>query len=103
MYLNPKYYKNPHEFNPDRFIGIEPQKNTLLMFGGGMRMCPGKKFALTEIRCLITLIFRSLDVSLVDANASVKLISTFMSACAELMVKINQREEQVASLFKLGG
>ncbi|RIA90006.1 cytochrome P450 [Glomus cerebriforme] len=95
IHLNPNYYKNPHEFNPDRFMGDKPQKNTFLMFGGGMRTCPGKKFALTEVKCLITLIFRSLDVSLVDKNAPVKLMNAFTTSCTELMVKINQREVQI--------
>ena len=95
IHLNSNYWENPHEFNPDRFMGVEPQKNTFLMFGGGMRACPGKKFALTEVKCLITLMFRSLNVSLVDVNAPVKLKKNFMTTCAELKVKVKQREVQV--------
>jgi len=95
IHLNSTYWKDPYKFNPDRFMEAEPQKNTFLMFGGGMRICPGKKFALVEVKCLIALISRTLDISLVDKDAPLKVKNLFVTSCAELMVRIKQREVQV--------
>ncbi|CAI2169530.1 7551_t:CDS:1 [Funneliformis geosporum] len=91
IHLNPDHWKDPYEFNPDRFIGTEPQKNTFLMFGGGVRICPGRKLALVELRCLIALIYRNLDISLVDMNAPLKLKHTIVNTCTELQIRVKQK------------
>src|SRR6266498_2577961 len=79
IHHNPIYWKDYHKFNPDRFMEADPQKNTFLMFGGGSRICPGRKLALVEIKCLITLIYRNLDITLVDMNAPLKLNFNFFT------------------------
>ncbi|CAG8601441.1 5004_t:CDS:1 [Funneliformis caledonium] len=93
IHLNPVHWKDPYEFNPDRFIGTEPQKNTFLMFGGGVRLCPGRKLAIVEMKCLIALIYRNLDITLVDMNAPLKLKHTIVNACIELQIRVNQRSK----------
>ncbi|CAG8757891.1 13430_t:CDS:1, partial [Acaulospora colombiana] len=43
IHLNDNYWKGPENFNADRFINIDVQKqqqNNLIMWGGGLRMCP---------------------------------------------------------------
>ncbi|CAI2169968.1 19649_t:CDS:1 [Funneliformis geosporum] len=91
IHFNSDHWKNPHEFNPDRFIGTDPQKNTFLMFGGGVRVCPGRKLALVEMKCLISLIYRNLDITLVDMNAPLKLKYTMVNTCTELPIRVKQR------------
>ena len=92
IHHNPIYWKDSHKFNPDRFMEAEPQKNTFLMFGGGSRICPGRKLAFIEMKCLITLIYRNLDITLVDMNAPLKLKDTIVNICTELKVRVKQRE-----------
>jgi len=70
----------------------DPQKNTFLMFGGGSRICPGRKVAMIEIKCLISLIYRNLDITLVDMNAPLKLNNKLINICTELKVRVKQRE-----------
>lgn len=54
LHRNPKYWENPDEFNPDRFLG-EQKKHSMQYFypfGAGPRMCIGSGFAIYEM-CLV--------------------------------------------------
>nr|CAG8532966.1 9936_t:CDS:10 [Entrophospora candida] len=63
---NPSHWEEPDKFNPDRFIDNQvtenQRKNSFLMFGGGLRICPGKKIAMIEMKALLALIYRKFDV-----------------------------------------
>ncbi|XP_014472696.1 PREDICTED: cytochrome P450 9e2-like isoform X2 [Dinoponera quadriceps] len=57
LHHDPRYFKEPERFNPERFLG-ERKKLTLntgayLPFGLGPRMCIGSRFALMEIKVLL--------------------------------------------------
>ncbi|POG70211.1 hypothetical protein GLOIN_2v1619032, partial [Rhizophagus irregularis DAOM 181602=DAOM 197198] len=62
------------------------------IFGGGIRICPGRKLAIIEIKCLLILIYRKYDIELVDMNSPLKYSSDFINACTELMVRIKPRK-----------
>jgi len=43
MTHDPQVYKNPMEFNPDRFLGDSPEQDPKdMVFGFGRRLCPGR-------------------------------------------------------------
>jgi cytochrome P450 len=87
------YWEEPNEFNPDRWMveGFEPNKYSFIMFGGGLRLCPGRKLAMIELICLMALLFRKYEIDLVDMNAPLKIVSSAITFCTELLVKIKLR------------
>ena len=84
---------DPYKFNPDRWLveGFEPKKFSFNIFGGGLRLCPGRKLAMIELVCLLALLFRKYEIDLVDMNAPLKVKATSLNACCELLVKIRPR------------
>jgi cytochrome P450 len=95
------YWTDPEKFDPDRFYKIEENdkyllerqhvKNSFTMFGGGTRICPGRKLAMIELKCLLSLIYRKYDIELVDMNAPLKYKCSLVNMCEELIVRIKPR------------
>jgi len=66
MHLHPEIYDNPEQFQWDRFLGKqkpnsffyqgEPLKYSLLPFGIGLSMCPGRHFARNEFKVVTALV-----------------------------------------------
>ncbi|KAI9509274.1 614/534 cytochrome P450 [Russula earlei] len=47
LHYNPRYWKDPHKFVPDRFLGDWP-RDAFIPFGLGPRACIGRRFFETE-------------------------------------------------------
>lgn len=66
LHRSPKYWDKPEVFNPDRF-SPENSKNrhpyTFLPFSGGIRSCPGRKFANYPLKIMIAYLLRSYSLS----------------------------------------
>ncbi|GES76004.1 cytochrome P450 [Rhizophagus clarus] len=90
---NKNHWEEADKFNPDRWLneGFEPKKYSFIMFGGGPRLCPGRKLAMIELVGLMALLFRKYEIDLVDMKAPLKTTSLGMSVCNELLVKISLR------------
>ncbi|GES74966.1 cytochrome P450 [Rhizophagus clarus] len=87
------HWDEPNKFNPDRWMvkDFEPYKYSFVMFGGGLRVCPGRKLAMIELICLMALLFRKYDIDLVDMKAPLKTKSIGITTCTELLVKVKLR------------
>jgi cytochrome P450 len=93
IHHNNDYWEDPDKFDPDRWLveGFEPKKNPFIAFGRGLRICPGKKLAMTELVCLMALLYRKYEIDLVNKEAPLKTESVSVTACTELLVEIRSR------------
>jgi len=58
LHYNPRYWKDPHKFMPERFLGDWP-KDAFISFSQGARACIGRRFSETEaIAVLNTIVSR---------------------------------------------
>lgn len=82
---NPNYFEEPEKFKPERFLSersMEKQNSfTYIPFSAGPRNCIGQKFALYEIKSIVSKILRNFE--LVLANESV----TYPVLSAELVLR----------------
>ncbi|KAG1679867.1 Urocanate hydratase [Nymphon striatum] len=62
LHRNPKLWKNPESFNPNRFIdsnGKSFRPSYLMPFGSGRRACPGEALAKMEIFLYFTILVKN--------------------------------------------
>ena len=67
-------------------------KDSFTIWGGGIRICPGRKLATLEIKCLFSLIYRKYDIEIADINEPFKCRSGLLRVCKELIVKVKPRK-----------
>lgn len=64
MHRNPKYWKDPEAFVPERFIGGSPEAAMVIdphawkAFGDGQRGCIGQKFAMEEAKITLVTLYQ---------------------------------------------
>ncbi|CAB4393109.1 unnamed protein product [Rhizophagus irregularis] len=93
IHNNEDYWEEPNKFNPDRWMdeNFEPKKNSFIMFGGGLRLCPGNKLTMIELVCLIALLFRKYEINLVDMDFPKTMGIGVTVFCVEFLVEIKPR------------
>ncbi|KAL4256226.1 cytochrome P450 family protein [Pleurotus pulmonarius] len=55
---NPRYFDEPEKFKPSRWEGVSPDSEAFTAFGFGPRTCIGRKFAIVEAVCWLTMVLR---------------------------------------------
>jgi cytochrome P450 len=53
LHHNPELYPDPDAFRPERFLGAAAQSRTWLPWGGGLRHCLGRHFAMLEVTTIL--------------------------------------------------
>lgn len=84
-------YSNPLEYNPERFIGKKSEKKTpdsILTWGHKIHLCPGKAFAVYEIKLAMALLTTNFERFKIDDNEYKKLDYFSPSAFAERKVTV---------------
>lgn len=85
IHRNEKYFENPEEFKPERFDTERTNENqspyTYIPFSAGPRNCIGQKFAMYELKSIISKIIRNFELSLTEESKS------FPRLSAELILR----------------
>ncbi|CAG8674911.1 15415_t:CDS:2 [Cetraspora pellucida] len=92
--FHPKVWTYPEVFNPDRFYNEEDIKvdaKYLPIFGGNLRLCPGRRLTITALLLLLALVYKNYDIELVNFNEPLKLFMGGILNCKELKVRISPR------------
>ncbi|HEY2763097.1 MAG TPA: cytochrome P450 [Pseudonocardiaceae bacterium] len=58
-----RYYPEPDEFRPERFLGTRTDTGVWLPFGGGIRRCLGATFAQVEMRTVLREVLRQVELA----------------------------------------
>ncbi|KYM94811.1 PREDICTED: cytochrome P450 9e2-like [Cyphomyrmex costatus] len=70
LHHDPKYFKEPEKFDPERFLGEQKKDNlncgAYLPFGLGPRMCIGNRFALLETKVILFHLLARCDLKICD-------------------------------------
>lgn len=62
MHVNPKYWENPFEFKPERFLQTA---GCFMPFGAGPMNCVGQRLALIEIKIVVLKLWLKFDFALI--------------------------------------
>jgi len=63
LHYNPRYWEDPYEFKPDRFLG-NYNKDAFVPFAVGPRACLGRRFSETEAVAVITMMILRYKIEL---------------------------------------
>lgn len=69
IHHNPRYFDNPSEFRPERFLTENEKKlpkGAYVPFAAGARVCLGKSFAMMEARLILGTMVQNVDFSVAD-------------------------------------
>ncbi|KAK7944604.1 hypothetical protein WMY93_000332 [Mugilogobius chulae] len=78
LHYDPEIFQNPYEYQYDRFLDESGQEKTVFFrngrrlryfympFGSGVTKCPGRFFAVCEIKQFLTLVLSYFDMELLD-------------------------------------
>ncbi|XP_037707984.1 probable cytochrome P450 28d1 [Drosophila subpulchrella] len=70
LHYDPQYYEDPQSFKPQRFLEVNGgakkyrDQGVYLGFGDGPRICPGMRFALTQLKAALVEIVRNFDIKI---------------------------------------
>ncbi|KAF2079735.1 cytochrome P450 [Flavobacterium sharifuzzamanii] len=87
LHRNPKYWDNPDQFNPDRFLG-EQKKHSMQYFypfGAGPRMCIGAGFAIYEMCLAISYIVKKYKIVSVENTVKFNPLITLKPVSIEVV------------------
>lgn len=70
LHRNPKYWENPEEFIPERFLGEQKKQSMQYFypFGAGPRMCIGAGFAIYEMCLTISYLVKKYNITSVNSE-----------------------------------
>ena len=92
-------YPEPHRFKPERWLDTKPGTYTWFPFGGGTRRCLGATLAMLEMKLVLQVMARALDVRPANPEperTARRAITLAPARGAEVVVKPRVREPALA-------
>ncbi|EFO95258.1 CRE-CYP-34A5 protein [Caenorhabditis remanei] len=77
LHTDENVYKNPAEFNPERFLENNNLEKKLIPFGIGKRSCPGESLAKAELYLILGNLIMEYDLEPVGAKPEIKTPTPF--------------------------
>jgi len=63
LHHNPRYWEDPTQFKPSRFLKADWPRDAFVPFSSGLRSCVGRRFAETEAMTVLTMLVSRYKIS----------------------------------------
>jgi len=97
LHRNPNYWRDPMKFNPLRFLASNSNKeenihdkHAFMYFGGGLRVCPGRQFAMAQLKMMVVLFYSKYKFEVIIEEPSTQY--SINVQCKELKIRIRCRK-----------
>jgi cytochrome P450 len=97
LHRDPNYWKEPMKFNPSRFLASNSNneeeihdKHAFMYFGGGLRICPGRQFAMVQLKSMVVFFYSKYKFEVITKEPSTQ--HSINVQCKELKVRIKRRK-----------
>jgi cytochrome P450/nitrite reductase/ring-hydroxylating ferredoxin subunit len=98
--LDPARFESPERFSPERWLegaanGRAHDPSSVIPFGSGPRICPGRALALLEMRVVLATLYRSFEIERVGDSADVRELAAFTIAPVGLRARVRARTGRI--------